>query len=209
MDICDRDNKVSLEDFEAALDEVLGRGFASARQILDKNYDYQISESEINSMADQIPRRAFPMPLSQFGQGAAIYDTNMDSQISYGEFKNMLEELSEVMVGLLDRNGDGKVSLAEVKESVKGVIRKAIDIVDLDGDDKLSARELTNAISPSTLSEAFMNLFDTNDDGEVRFEELKSLDTQYGNTVSLPAVRAQLSQMATAWSDAIRGNAVP
>ena len=204
-----KDYPISLADIKSILDPFLEQGFARAIEMLDKNNDSQISESEISILADLIPRIAFPMPLDQCGSSCAIFDTNMDSQISFDEFKNIVEELSKVVVGLLDRNGDGKVSLDEVKENAKAVIQKAINIMDLDGDDKLSAQELTNAISTSTLSKAFMNLLDVNEDGEVRFEELQSLETQYGNTLSLSAVRAELNWYATAWSDAIRGTGNP
>ena len=193
----DGDNLISLKDMEVQVEAFLGLGF----QMMDRDADSQISESEINGLADQIPSDEFPVPLSQIGQGAANYDTDKDSQISVDEFKNMLEEGAELILGLLDHNDDRNISFGEVKFTAMGLVQEAIGVVDLDGNGTISAQEISNAVDPNTLSKAFMNLLDANEDGEVRYEDLESIEIKYGSLNSIDAVRAGLNDLASAFRD--------
>ena len=82
------DGGLGLEDF-GFLDLIVGQAFGMALQLMDKDHDGRISQDEIVSLVDAIPRSQFPLPADPEN---AVLDTNMDSQISYEEAKNGLEE---------------------------------------------------------------------------------------------------------------------
>ena len=82
------DGSISMEDF-GFLDQILRQAFGMALQLLDKDHDGRVSQDEIVSLVDAIPRGQFPLPVNP---GSAALDTNMDSQISYEELKNGMEE---------------------------------------------------------------------------------------------------------------------
>jgi len=189
------DGSLSLEDF-GFLDPILVQGFSMALQLLDKDYDNSISQDEIVSIIDILPPSQFPMHVDP---GTAALDTNMDLQISYEEAKNGFEEAAPLLIGALDRNDDGEVSQGEVTGGVRALILQIIRIVDQNGDDKISPEELRNAANPDTLSNALMKFYDDNADGELRFEDLKSLESRYKED-PMSGVR----HMASALSDAIK-----
>ena len=70
-------------------------------------------------------------------------------------------------------------SLGEVIDGVKVLIIQAIEVVDVDGDEKVSPDELVKATDPDTISEAVMSFYDANGDGELRLEDLKSVEDKY------------------------------
>ena len=189
------DGSFSLADF-GFLEQILRQGFNMALQLLDKDYDNSISQDEIVSFIDILPPSQFPMHVDP---GTAALDTNMDLQISYEEAKNGFEEAAPLLIGALDRNDDGEVSQGEIAGGVRALVQQIIRVVDQDGDDKISPEELRNAANPDTLSNALMKFYDDNADGELRFEDLKSLESRYKED-PMSGVR----HMASALSDAIK-----
>ena len=67
-------------------------------------------------------------------------------------------------------------SLDEVIDGVKVLIIQAIEVVDVDGDERVSPDELVKATDPDTISDAVMSFYDADGDGELRLEDLRTVE---------------------------------
>ena len=56
---------------------------------------------------------------------------------------------------------------------------QAIEVVDQNGDERVSPDELVKATDPDTLSDAVMSFYDADGDGELRIEDLESVEERY------------------------------
>ena len=122
------------------------------------------------------------------------------------ELRHFVEEAAPMVVEAFDRDNDEEVSLSEVTDGVKILIIQAIGVVDQDGDEKVSPEELVEATDPDTLSDAVMKFYDANGDGELRIEDLKSVEERYRENPT-----GAIRDWADVLSDAIKngGNASP